>query len=479
MRFNEFKLVEQAQPKFYTIGDSHAEAVATAGGKEWVNLAIAGRSSTDGEMLANISKVPKGAVVLVSQGANDTANAMRASMETKKPPRNPNQIASNVANVVNKVQAQGATVIFMLFPNGPGRGAGLAKYYGGDYQEQVRSAIKSALGDVKIIDINGKPLTDGVHATMGVYKDVANQVKAQSGAGVTLGNPAGSPGSPATKNKGAGTKPSFVLDVPEGRRGPAVRDIQQVLLKLGYTLPKHGADGIRGPETVKAVMAFQKDNGLEQDGDPGFETVKKLNSLIASNPNLVAGLQRSTPSDVKATQKTDTPKAMKPLAQDSATQGKVGEVLDFIARYESGGNYNIILGGKTAPLTNMTIAKVFELQRDMINRGMESSAVGRYQYIGTTLRDQTRQMGIDPAKTKFDEKTQDQYAIYTLRTRADLDGWLAGKTSDEEFLNRMSKIWAAIPNTKTGGSFYAGVGSNKAGMSVKTALSTLQNIKTA
>jgi hypothetical protein len=161
---------------YFTIGDSHAVAVATAGGKGWTNLAINGKSSTDSGMLSNISKIPKGSVVLVSQGANDTANAMRASAESKKSPTDPKIIAANVANVVSKVEAQGAKVIFMLFPNGPGRGAGLAKYYGGDYQEAVRSAIKSSLS-VPIIDINGKPLTDGVHATMAVYKDVANQVR--------------------------------------------------------------------------------------------------------------------------------------------------------------------------------------------------------------------------------------------------------------------------------------------------------------
>ena len=479
MRFVEFKYLSEESPKFYTVGDSHAVAVAQAGGKAWTNLAIGGRSSTDSAMLANISKVPRGSIVLVSQGANDTANAMRAFMDSKgKRPLMPAQrIADNVARVVNMVEAQGATVIFLLFPNGPGRGAGLAKYYGGDYQEEVRKAIRNAIGSVKVIDLNGKPLTDGVHATMGSYKEVANKVQSENGAGVTLGPGNATPGAPATKDKGAGTKPAFTLDVPAGRRGPEVRDIQQVLIKLGYPLPKHGADGIRGPETSAAVAAFQKDNGLEQDGDPGFETVKKLNSIIKSKPEVIAGLTKSLDKDVKASQAE--PKQLKPLSQDSVTQGKVGEVLNFIARYESGGNYNIILGGKTAPLTDMTINQVFDLQRKMTNRGMESSAVGRYQYIGSTLRDQTRQMGIDPEKTKFDEKTQDKYAIYTLRTRADLDGWLSGSTSDEVFLNKMSRIWAGLPNTKTGGSFYSGVGSNKAGTNVQTALSTLQNIKTA
>ena len=307
MRFSEFKVIRESAEKggFYTIGDSHAVAIATAGGKGWTNLAIGGRSSTNGEMLANISKIPEGAIVVVSQGANDTANAARATMDSggKRKPVPPATIAANVANVVAKVQAQKPSkVFFMLFPNGPGRGAGLAKYYGGDYQEEVRDAIKGVI-DVPIIDINGKPLTDGVHATMAVYKEVANKVVAQSGGGVTLGNPAAKPGAPTTKDKqdgGQGASPketTSVVDVPTGRRGPAVRDVQQALIALGYKLPKHGADGLRGPETSAAVRQFQTDNGLSVDGDPGSETVGALNKLLASKG---IKIEKSTERDVKS-----------------------------------------------------------------------------------------------------------------------------------------------------------------------------------
>ena len=307
MRFNEFKIVlKEDAAKFYTIGDSHAVAVATAGGKDWINLAIGGKSSTDAGMLANIAKVPKGATVLVSQGANDTANAMKAAEQTKKPPKDPKTIAANVANVVNKVQAQGATVIFMLFPNGPGRGPGLAKYYGGDYQADVRDAIKAAI-NVEIIDINGKPLTDGVHATMGVYKEVANQVKAKGG--ITLGPAGATPGAPTTKDKQGSAdnmKPgedkmahaaaTQSLSVPTGNINPAVADIQKVLLALGYKLPKHGVDGARGPETRAAVKQFQRDNNLTVDGDPGPETIGAMNRLIATKK---IAFVKSTPADVK------------------------------------------------------------------------------------------------------------------------------------------------------------------------------------
>lgn len=476
MRFNEFRLVEQTQPKFYTIGDSHAESVATAGGKDWVNLAIGGRSSTDGEMLANISKVPKGAVVLVSQGANDTASAARMHIDSKgkRPLKDPKVIASNVKNVVEKVQSQGATVIFMLFPNGPGRGAGLAKYYGGDYQEQVRSAIKSALGDVKIIDINGKPLTDGVHATMGTYKDVANQVKAQSGSGVTLGNPSGTPGAPATKNKGAGTKASTVLSVPQGRTGIEVADVQKALIALGYPLPRHGVDGIRGPETVAAVKKFQTDNGLAVDGDPGPETVAALNKLITTNGITIT---KSTAKDVKAS--APTRREMAPLSQDAVTKGKVGKVLNFIAGPESGGHYDIMMGGKREPaILKMTLNELLEYQRKYKAAGAETAAAGRYQYMPATLRDYGKRMGVDFNKQTFDPKFQDELAIYTMRYQCKLDGWLDGKVSDGEFLNLLAQVWAGIPKT-SGLSAYDKVGSNKAGIRADVALNTLQTIRQA
>lgn len=287
MRFKEFKPLFEEAGKYYTIGDSHAVAVATAGGKDWVNLAIGGRSSTDSEMLGNIAKVPKGAVVLVSQGANDTANAARAHMDSKgkRPLRKPQEIAANVANVVKKVQAQGATVVFMLFPNGPGRGAGLAQYYGGDYQEEVRDAIKSAIGNVQIIDINGKPLPDGVHAGMGTYREVANQVvKIKPQAAPVGGKPA------------AG---AFVVGVPTKNRGPEVADLQKALVALGFPLPKFGVDGIRGSETSGAIRDFQKANNLPSTGNPDEQTIAQINAILATKPEIASKLTKSTDADVK------------------------------------------------------------------------------------------------------------------------------------------------------------------------------------
>ena len=109
--------------------------------------------------------------------------------------------------------------------------------------------------------------------------------------------PSGSePGAPRTKDKLG----SFTVDVPKGRRGAEVADVQKALIALGYPLPRHGVDGIRGPETSLAVEKFQKDNGLTVDGDPGPATVAKLNDVLKSKPDVAGKLIKSTSADVKA-----------------------------------------------------------------------------------------------------------------------------------------------------------------------------------
>ena len=57
-----------------------------------------------------------------------------------------------------------------------------------------------------------------------------------------------------------------------GSAGDAVRAVQYLLLTLGMTLPKYGADGDYGQETEDAVKEFQRLKGLEADGECGALT---------------------------------------------------------------------------------------------------------------------------------------------------------------------------------------------------------------
>ena len=59
------------------------------------------------------------------------------------------------------------------------------------------------------------------------------------------------------------------LELPVIRKGQAsntVKAVQQLLLGMGYSLPKHGADGIFGQETELVVRAFQLASGLTVNG---------------------------------------------------------------------------------------------------------------------------------------------------------------------------------------------------------------------
>ena len=58
-----------------------------------------------------------------------------------------------------------------------------------------------------------------------------------------------------------------------GSQGQDVRDLQRALTAAGY---KVGVDGTYGPETRKAVMAYQKANGLAVDGEVGKDTKGNL-----------------------------------------------------------------------------------------------------------------------------------------------------------------------------------------------------------
>ena len=58
----------------------------------------------------------------------------------------------------------------------------------------------------------------------------------------------------------------------KGDKGADVANLQKLLMKAGYALPKYGADGDFGDECLSAVKAFQRDNKLTVDGIVGAKT---------------------------------------------------------------------------------------------------------------------------------------------------------------------------------------------------------------
>jgi len=122
---------------------------------------------------------------------------------------------------------------------------------------------------------------------------------------VTLGPAGSTPGAPPTKDKGSVMKAfrpdgTFYVEVPTSRKGTEIADVQKALIALGYTLPEHGVDGLRGPETNAAVKKFQTDNGLPADGIPGPATVAKINDVLKAKPEVAKKLNKTTPAELDA-----------------------------------------------------------------------------------------------------------------------------------------------------------------------------------
>ncbi|OIS75914.1 N-acetylmuramoyl-L-alanine amidase [Bacillus licheniformis] len=67
----------------------------------------------------------------------------------------------------------------------------------------------------------------------------------------------------------------------KGSSGSKVRALQKRLIAAGFSLPKYGADGSYGDETVQAVKALQKNAGIAVDGIYGPATEKALAAIEA------------------------------------------------------------------------------------------------------------------------------------------------------------------------------------------------------
>jgi len=201
MRFKEFQINEADQQKFYAVGDSHAQGVA-ANGKGWVNLAKQGALSTDPASIAAIDKIPEGSTVAISLGHNDSTGSNAT----------PQQIAANVANVVNHALTKKLKVYFVLFPSG--NNEQLIKR-----NNDVRIAINSAVGSkVTLLDLNRGSLgPDGVHSAPSEYAQLGNyitrgnsslNIKGGAGKGATV-----SPSQVASYLKSKGLDNNHILGI--------------------------------------------------------------------------------------------------------------------------------------------------------------------------------------------------------------------------------------------------------------------------
>lgn len=139
-------------------------------------------------------------------------------------------------------------------------------------------------------------------------------------------------------------------------------------------------------------------------------------------------------------------------------------LLDLIGLTEGtdkGRGYNETLAygrltGGPVDLVGMTLSQIDALQTRMLQHKenvWNSSALGRYQIVRTTLRAIRKTLNLTGAE-KFDADMQDRMACFLLGQRG-IDKYLAGRLSEDTLMLNLAKEWASLP-TPQGGGYYSG-----------------------
>ncbi|WP_238311080.1 hypothetical protein [Methylobacterium organophilum] len=208
-------------------------------------------------------------------------------------------------------------------------------------------------------------------------------------------------------------------------------------------------------ETASAASATNTTDGDDYEGD--------RQAIAAAFAHALGDTKRRPVGGYVSAQLRDDPQAAR--------------ILDFVAGPESGGNYNAFFGNgrSTKDLSAMTLDQVMAWSR---NRGTQSSATGRYQFMAGTLRGLKEELGLSGSEP-FTPALQDRLALQLLERRG-YSEWRAGRISDAAFANRLALEWASLPNVTAqngrpaGVSAYAGDGLNKSLVSPASVLSALR-----
>jgi len=149
------------------------------------------------------------------------------------------------------------------------------------------------------------------------------------------------------------------------------------------------------------------------------------------------------------------------VPQVTAGTTRAGLLLDVIARAEAGrAGYDAVVWAArvkpSKPPSQMTLGEIDAWIRATPG---QHHAIGRYQFIPSTLRRLVQITGAGPDQM-FTPDYQDQLAAILL-AEAGMHAFHAREIGRVAFMNNLAKIWAGLPNS-SGRSHYHGYAGNKA-----------------
>lgn len=174
------------------------------------------------------------------------------------------------------------------------------------------------------------------------------------------------------------------------------------------------------------------------------------------------------------------------MVYDSGKRQRVDQqsyepLLRVIAEAESKGNYNAYFGNasnRAVRFTDMTIQQVLDWQAAYVANGNPSSAVGRYQFLNTTLEGLVDEYNIERT-APFDEAMQDTLASYLLERRGS-EAYVNQEITKHDFAASLAKEWASLPMVVGDApekSYYESDGLNKALVKPKEVLGAISQVQ--
>ncbi|HWD12240.1 MAG TPA: M15 family metallopeptidase [Pseudochrobactrum sp.] len=246
-----------------------------------------------------------------------------------------------------------------------------------------------------------------------------------------------------------------------------------------------------GPPPIDRLPANQKAQ-LEDRAKLLGVTPEDLNGMIWEKAQRKLGnkdatakpdIDPTTTGSVPAQVVTDIQSILRnpPQVSEYQTEGRMAPILNLIGHTEGtdkkrGYNETLGYGAYTngdVNLVGMTLNDVDRLQSKMLrhpNNTWNSSALGRFQIVRTTLRGLREEMGLK-GDEKFTPQLQDKMALHLLERRG-LSKFLKGNMKEGDFINAISKEWASLPKTDGRGT-YAG---QRAGTSVSKVRSAIGGV---
>lgn len=214
------------------------------------------------------------------------------------------------------------------------------------------------------------------------------------------------------------------------------------------------AERLERDKFLKSLESFKTDTSATQSKLD--ELIKKTEDSISKRSGTTSNTESVKPGDAQSSNlqsSTSTPLS----SPSSSLTGSAKVLADAVAKFESGDlgyeafNQGGEKGGTAIPvgfksgnykkqfgtsLTDKTLGEIFELQRDpgrsvmsdkdWVNSG-KLHAVGRYQFIGSTLKDEVNRMGLD-LNTKFTPEVQDKIFLSHLKRVGSIQPWVGPMT---------------------------------------------------